>query len=195
MSQSIAKYKAMLAQLLPPGDAFKNTDGWLGRVLESIAAELVRVDTRTDDLIREADPRTTYELLPDWERVCGLPDECTGAGKTVEERVQILVAKLIQRGGQSRAFFKELAAALGYDADIIEFEPFCAGSSAGDPDYNNDWSHAFALVIPDEITVRYFSAGRSVAGEPLATWGDDALECIVSRAKPAHATVLFYYGE
>lgn len=39
-----------------------------------------------------------------------------------------------------------------------------------------------------------FSAGRSAAGDPLAAWGNVPLECVLTRAKPAHTTVLFAYG-
>ena len=195
MGGSVDNYAEQLAQLLPSGDAFANTDGDLGKVLESPAVELARVDSRAEDMLREADPRTTYEMLPDWERVCGLPDECTGGAETVEERRLLVTAKVVQRGGQSRAYLEGLAAALGYDAELQEYTAFCAGDDAGDPCYDDDWAHAFTVLVPEGTTIRYFAASSGCAGEPLATWGDDALECVISRAKPAHSTVLFAYGE
>jgi uncharacterized protein YmfQ (DUF2313 family) len=196
MGGSIDNYKAQLGQLLPPGKAFANSDNSkLGDLLAAQSVELARVDGRAEDMILEADPRTTNEMLPDWERVCGLPDECTGGGETVEERRQLVTAKYTQRGGQSPGFFQELAATLGYDVEIEEYHAFRVGDDTGDPAYDDDWAHAFSVLVPDETTVRYFASFSGCAGEPLATWGDDALECVITRAKPAHSTVLFAYGE
>ncbi len=195
MGRSVDTYRAELAQLLPPGDAFANTEGSeLANVLTATADELVRVDGRAQDLIREADPRTTDEMIEDWERVCGLPDDCTGGAETAEERRLLVTAKIVERGGQSISFFESLAAALDYDVEIEEYHAFRAGDDAGDPAYDDDWAHVFGVLVPDEVTVRWFKAGAARAGDPLATWGDDALECVFSRAKPAHSIALFFYG-
>ena len=52
-----------------------------------------------------------YELLPAWERVLGLtPDQAASTGV----RVAAVVAKIRAKGGLSRPFFINLAAAMGY---------------------------------------------------------------------------------
>ncbi|MHC1700274.1 MAG: hypothetical protein AB9900_04730 [Humidesulfovibrio sp.] len=43
--------------------------------------------------------------------------------------------------------------------------------------------------------MRYFSVGQSCVGEPLASWGDELLECTVRDRAPAHTIVQFAYGE
>ena len=187
------QYRDQLIGLLPRGDAWRrDPESWLGRLLHGIAEELARIDARAVDLQNEADPRTCYETLADWERVCGLPDECTGAGETLAERKSRIWAKIIESGGQSRRYFRNLAAALGYDVEIEEYDRLRVGDRVMERCCGEDWMHAFAVVAP-ETTIRYARASALCAGERLATWGDDALECVIARAKPAHATVLHIY--
>src|SRR3546814_16731414 len=97
-----AAYLAQLQTLLPPGDAWpRDPDAVLTRMLDAFAAALAQVDGRAGDLITEADPRSTDELLEDWERVTGLPDPCAGDEQTAEGRRGRVVKKLPNRGGQS----------------------------------------------------------------------------------------------
>ncbi|WP_157081126.1 putative phage tail protein, partial [Novosphingobium naphthalenivorans] len=101
-----AAYARQMKQLLPKGAAWDFApDGTFARLLLALAAEFARIDSRALDLIGEADPRTTLELLPDWERVAGLPDSCTGAPDEVAERQAALHQKIAGVGGQNKAAF------------------------------------------------------------------------------------------
>lgn len=196
MGIDAAGYLAHLQALLPPGAAWtRERDANLAKLLRALAEELARVDGRAVDLLRECDPRTAFEMLSDWERVTGLPDQCTGALITIQERRQAVAMKLASTGGQSRQYFIDLAAALGVEITITEFLPFQAGRSvAGDALYNDDgWRHFWKVNSPETTNVNYFRAGMSAAGEPLRTWGDKSLECIINVRKPAHTTVFFAY--
>ena len=65
------------------------------------------VDGRAADLLEiESDPRTTVELLPDWERAWGLPDPCFPNATSIAERQNMLVLVMTLLGGQSRAFYR-----------------------------------------------------------------------------------------
>lgn len=195
MAGTVAGYIELLAALLPPGVAWRSEDGsTMDDLLGAMAEEFARVDGRADDLHDEADPRTTVELLADWERIAGLPDTClAGATQTMQERRAALVGRLTARGGQSRQFFIDLAASLGYTVTITEFRPFRAGiSTAGDALTNGDWIFAWRVNAP-ETTIVSFRAGLSAAGEPLRTWGNTRLECAIERLAPAHTIVLFGY--
>jgi uncharacterized protein YmfQ (DUF2313 family) len=80
-------YFAQLVLLQPPGAALpRDEDTDWGRLLRGLSLEYERVDGRGDVLIMESDPRLTLELLSDWERAYGLPDMCTVAGTTLQER-------------------------------------------------------------------------------------------------------------
>jgi uncharacterized protein YmfQ (DUF2313 family) len=67
--------------------------------------------------------------------------------------------------------------------------------SAGDPAAGADWAFAWRVEAPANSTTSLFAAGASAAGERLATWGNDKLECLVRSAAPAHTVVQFAYHE
>lgn len=197
MAVSAEQYARQLRALLPTGPAWDEQDKEtvMTRLLEAVADELARIDARSDDLLREWNPSTTLELLPDWERVMGLPDECVGVAQTVPERRDAIIAKLTLIGGQSRQFFIDLAAALGYTITITEFQEFQAGfSCAGDPCCGEAWAYAWQVNGP-EVTVRVFLCGQNSSGDRLRTWGNEKLECAITQRKPAHTHVLFAYGD
>lgn len=192
-----ADYLEQLKALLPPGQAFPREAGTtLHDLLDGMSIELARVDARGNALPLEANPSSTVELLTDWERVAGLPDKCSGTlEETIQGRKQALLAKLTSTGGQSIAYFTELAAALGYEVTIEEFRPFRAGlSRAGDALTNGAWVFTWRVRAAATAIIS-FRAGMSVAGERLRTWGNDTLECKINQLKPAHTVALFAYGE
>ncbi|MGY2185508.1 YmfQ family protein [Pseudomonas sp. SDO5591_S426] len=192
-----ADYLEQLKTLLPPGQAFPRDAGTtLNNLLDGMSIELARVDGRGESLPIEANPASTNEMLADWERVAGLPDKCSGVlEETLQGRKNALLTKLTSTGGQSPAYFIELAASLGYTVTIEVFRPFRAGVSvAGDPLTNGPWAFTWLIRAP-EVSVTEFRAGRSAAGERLRTWGNDTLECKINQLKPAHTVALFAYGD
>lgn len=191
---SADQYRDALHTLQPPGVALPSEAGskWAVLLL-ALAAEFERVDSSGESLIDEADPRTTTQLLADWELVAGLPDVCAPETQTTTERRAALVAKLTNLGGQSRQFFIELAARLGYTVTITEFRPFRVGqNAAGDALHGDDWIFAWRVNAPSGV-VREFEVGQSAAGDPLRSWGDSMLECAVVQRKPAQTQVFFAY--
>lgn len=194
MNATPEAYQSLLMALLPQGAAWpRDPDTTLSRVLLALADGLARAQARTDNLVIEADPRMTLELLPDWERAFGLPDPCAGAG-TLQERRAWLVLRMTMIGGQSRAFFIGLAALLGYTITIREHQPFQAGRShAGDPCENEPWRFVWE-VHETHVAEWFFRAGQSAAGDPLVDRPTGILECLFTRLKPAHTNVIFTYG-
>jgi uncharacterized protein YmfQ (DUF2313 family) len=200
--RTAADYTGQLQALLPQGRAWpREPDTWLGRLLAALAEEFARVDGRAMNLLDEADPFTTLELLPEWERLAGLPDPCLPIADTTRERQLAVAAKIAGIGGQTPAFFIELAAKAGLEVVIEEFEPFVAGSGAGDELFDDPWRHVFLVraVAPSEaigegftLSLIDFTAGSS-AGERLRNWGATNVECLIARARPAHSISLFGY--
>lgn len=189
----LSKYATMIQNLLPVGLAWPRQSATnMESFLEAISGEFMRVDTRVDDMLREAYPLTTSELLTDWERVTGLPEECEGLAETTQRRREAVHQKLSAIGGQSPGYYIDVAARLGYEITITEFSPFVAGDSAGDSAWGDDWAYAWQVNAPEE-TVSFFAAGEGSAGDPLASWGNQLLECVITRLKPAHTIVIFAY--
>lgn len=135
------EYRRALANLLPRGIAWPrlfdpNPDPQdperkttvLMRVVHGLAGILGFIDNRAADMLEiESDPRTTVELLPDWERNWGLPDPCYAEPVGIADRQRALVQRMTLMGGQSRQFFYDVAAFLGYTITISEYRPFMVG--------------------------------------------------------------------
>lgn len=187
-------YAALLSDLLPSGLVWPREAGsTLQLFLAALAVEMARLHERSSDLVAEGDPRLTSELLPDWERVAGLPDPCVGAGQTLAVRRAALETRLTNVGGQSRAFFLEVASRLGYTITIDEFFSEAAAISAGIPYTGTSWAYTWRINSSAQ-TVRRFRAGSSTAGERVRSWGNVLLECVMNRLKPAHTVLLFAYA-
>lgn len=190
------KYKTVLHNLLPLGKIWnKSSNNYLSKLLEGIGAEFQRVENRALDLLKESDPRTASESLEDWERFLGLPDDCdVDNDSSLERRYKLINRALSFRGGQTPQYFIDYIKALGFDATIYEYKEFRAGlSSAGDPISNGiEWVNTWQLNLP--ATLAYdFSAGVSVAGEPLRVFRNESVECSVGHIKPAQTKVIFAF--
>ena len=194
MAYSADDYKHQAQKLSPKGAAWPidEPESLLNKLLGALSIESERIDNRAEDLLKEVDPRQTSELLADFERLCGLPEGCYPVPESTIERRNAVIAKLLARGGQSRQYFIDVAASLGIPITIEEFEPLKAGFRAGDRCYSQEWRWVWRVHAPS-VTIYKFRAGQSKAGDPLATWGNKMLECIIKRLKPAHTKVLFAY--
>jgi uncharacterized protein YmfQ (DUF2313 family) len=194
MAIKIQQYVNMLMALMPRGLLWEQLqeDLTFVGIVESVAEEFALLDAREDDLLDEADPRTTYEMLPEWETAYKLPDPCVDEPLTIELRQKTLVTKVTNKGGQSRQFFIDLAKNLGYDITITEFSRWTVADRVDKPLLGEDWNFAWQVNAPSE-TVTYWTA-RSRVDEPLATWGNKRLECALTRLKPDHTTLIFSYG-
>lgn len=182
-----ADYTQALADLLPFGLAWP-------RHLESITMHVVHglsciwefVDGRAADLLEiESDPRTTTELLPDWERNWGLPDPCFPPNLTIDQRRKFLVQRMTLLGGQSRAFFIDVARQLGYDITITEYRPFMVGLDVcGDGRVYGDGTQPYHSPAPpwwyDKDSVQNTN-GQDVGSGELSEWPNYGLGPIENR--------------
>lgn len=187
-------YLWQFQRLLPRGRVWHRGWGTLqAEALLTLMPTWVRLHVRADNLIADAFPCSTIELLPEWEATLGLPDPCTGPLATLQQRTAAVCGKFAARGGQSREYFIHLAASLGFEIEIETYSPFYASRShAGDPIYDEKWAYAWR-VIAAETQVLYFTASMSAAGDPLATWGNEILQCEFENYKPAHTEIVFSY--
>ncbi|MDF7777859.1 DUF2313 domain-containing protein [Sphingomonas sp. AOB5] len=191
-------YLGQMQALLPTGAAWpRERTSWLARLLRGMAEEPARLDARMAQLEDEADPRTAFELLPDWERVLGLPDPCTPAETTIAARQAACWRKLAFQAGQTPAFYIEMAATLGFDIEIHEFDPdvddFDGALTALITD--GRWRYVWRVHVLNAGTFSVFRMGDLFGGRFVE--GDAALvlECVFRGAKPAHTHVIFSYPE
>lgn len=188
--------------LMPPGLAWvRDADTILTSFLRALAYSFARVSRRALDLLEEVDPRTTYELLEDWERVYGLPDDCA-TPTTLAGRRAALLAKMNGNLDPSKANLIARALIVGYDLMIYEYKRddlFDCESSCEDFLYDDKWMYlwsatywpgdsdaelicALEQVTPDH-TVLYDGVRRwqVVAASEASTWRSIAWSPSVQR--------------
>ena len=207
-------YAQSFLSLLPTGQAWpRSPDSTLVQACNGLSDYWGFVDGRAADLLEiESDPRTTFELITDWERAFGLPDPClTNPPTDLISRRIALVAQMTLLGAQSRAFFYGVAAMLGIQITITEHAPYMCGVSwVGDTRgyYDKvDTTHYRWELGPPEIRFYwsihvsgkqfiYFSCNSSQTGiDRLLRIGIQAdLECFFNRWKPAHTQIVFDYS-
>jgi uncharacterized protein YmfQ (DUF2313 family) len=192
---SATDYFWQFQRLLPRGRVWQRGWGTLqAELLLTLMPTWARLHGRLNDLIAEIFPCSTYQLLPEWEATLGLPDECIGPLDTIQQRQVAVCTKFRARGGQSVDYFIALAAAAGFEITIEQFAPFRASiNCAGDPLYSEDWTYVWRITAPMD-TIVYFCADVSHAGEPLASWGNQTLMCLIERYAPAHTDVIWDFG-
>jgi uncharacterized protein YmfQ (DUF2313 family) len=119
-------YADAMQALLPLGQAWpRDDDSALMKVVRGLCRIWGDFEIRASKLLEmESDPRSTIELLPDWERNWGLPDPCYSSPQSIAERQFALVQRMTIEGAQSREFFIEIAASIGYTITITEYRPF-----------------------------------------------------------------------
>jgi uncharacterized protein YmfQ (DUF2313 family) len=189
-----ADWTRMLLDLLPVGAAWpREPDTTLMRFWSAVAIEPTRIQGRDCDLLAESYPCGAEELLADWERAVGLPNECTELVPwTVAERQALVCAWLAMAGGQSIAYFTGLAALFGYTITITEHRPFRMGAAqAGCTAANN--CPFWWIVSVEGVPRTTPRAGCTRAGEPPCGTGALIIECLFNLFKPAHTTVTFRY--
>lgn len=188
---SIDDLARALHALMPRGPVWpREESGTQHKVIKGLAGAYSRITGRGLDLLSDANPATTYELLREWEETLGLPGTCgQSTGQTVQDRQSAVVAALIEEGGQTPAYFIRIAATLGYSITITTFSPFRVTSRVDAPLCDSAWSFAWQ-VNGAAYRVTNFSVNSTV-DEPLASWSDITLACVFERIKPAHTTVIF----
>ena len=187
-------FSQALRNLLPRGRAWNTDAGSVqGQAVSAYAPTFRRNSDSALELVVDAFPASTVNLLNEWESTLGLPDPCAGVSPTLQARRNQVVARFSSTGGQSVSDFVAFAAGLGYAITVRQYAPFRVGQSAcGDPLSGQDWAHTWA-VETSQNTPSYFRTGRARLGEALSTWGNAVLECEIQSIAPSHTILQFHY--
>ena len=193
MALSVDEYVQAVRKLLPRGAAWQTEPGTrLSGLLRGFAEELVRVGVRALTLIEESDPRTTVEMLADYERVYGLPDPCVGEEQTTPQRRASLLQKITSVGGQTPAYYISVAAVLGFTVTITEFSAHTVEHDVEHPIYDIQWTFAWQVNAPLN-TVGHITVEDSVE-DAISWFGNEQLECVLERIRPAHTVLIVAYS-
>lgn len=194
MGLTASQYSEQLRALLPSGAALNDGgQGVLTQLLDGLAQEFARVDASAAALVDESIPDTTLQLLPDWERVCALPDNCTPAGQSIAQRRQAVIARLLGNGTPSIPYLTQLAAQLGYTITIVKRSARRYRAAMGTPYGLTAWQFVWEVHAPLNTVMRR-AYGSAVMGTPYSSWQNAVLECVMRQHAPAHTIVNFIYS-
>lgn len=160
------------------------------KLLSAFGAELDRLELRARDLREEGDPRTTAEMLPDWERILKI-----AAFGSFIQRERTAAALYAMRGGQSVAYLVRVAQAIGYSATISEYPAFVPPPLGGQELTEEQKKFCFRVSVQDASTV-VFTVGMKI-GQPLRLYGVDSvdLKAMIAALKPAHTYAALAFTE
>lgn len=186
-------HNELLTLLLPPV-SYAPSGGTLQAELTAEGKALDTIQVSARYVVGGVTPFLAQQLLPNWERVCGITPP---ASAPYQQRLQAVLAKLAEIGGLSIPYFIRLAAGLGYQISINEPQPFRAGvNRAGDMLWVPDILWVWQVVVrSSNLRIFRFQAGLAAAGEPLTSFGDSVIEAMFNDLKPAHTYVYIAYQE
>ena len=181
-SFSSADFTSALLGLLPRGRVWpKEISSVQAQAASCFAPTFQRISDTAVDLIADAFPGTTSDLLSEWELTLGLPDACTVPGsQTIAERQRAVAEKISAAGGPQRSYYLQMATQLGLSAIIDEFQEACVGpTSVGDFLYGDGWPWSWVVSIDPD----YYGT------LPAAT-----LNCRLGLEAPEYTTVELGFG-
>ncbi|KQZ80638.1 YmfQ family protein [Pseudomonas sp. Root562] len=196
VTRTAEEYRRQLQGLLPAGPAWDpELVPEIALVLDGVAVEFSRLDARAVDLLNEMDPAGVNELVPDWESIMGLPDSCLGPNPAFEDRRLAVRRRLVEVGGQSRAYFLDIAVSQGYpNATITEHRAPRMGRSRFGSAHFGTWRAQFMWTLNTGGRHRQGRRfGVSYWGERFGSNPGNALECLIRRPAPAHTVVHINY--
>jgi uncharacterized protein YmfQ (DUF2313 family) len=185
---------ANLLKLLLPPVAYDKNGPALSAAIEAEGIELDKFQGTVGAALLEIDARSATYLLPDFERVYGLPDECRGAAETITDRRLRLAAKIAETGGISRSYFQTLAAALGYqNVTITSFKQTTCEAPCDAQLLDESWRFGWRVNLPGQADVHRYASCEAGCGDSLETYKQGPLECLLNKLSPPESVVMFNY--
>lgn len=176
---TLEEHRFSLASFVP-NDKLHATKNLPGEVLHDIllglSHELLRCETALVTLQNDFFPSGTDALLPEWERVLGIPDSCFSGTGTVEERQRDVLIKLASLGVQTAADFINLATLFGVNANVAP------GNTVASFPYT--FPILFLTAADSRFTIIVDFTGPS--SPAVAT-----MECLFNKLKPANTQLIF----
>ena len=156
-----------IARLFPLWVYFDRLRVIIGR---GLARYISRWYKLREAFIRNWDPRTAEELLPDWEGLFELEPAPTA---TLEDRRQAALAKLRSVGGSTKAYYEQVAIDFGY-LDVVVTDvglpATCTGTCVAQL-LGGEWLLVFKLTAASQGLVRDNQLEILINGQPLlAGW-------------------------
>ena len=188
---TIEQHAVALSRFFPGGPLFGSTNSTgtvLGDLITGLAFEMQRAEEYVKSLQDELIPDMTSNLIPDWERVVGIPDGCfDGTGSNDKRRSDILV-KLASLGIQTSQDFEDLATLFGFTITVLSGTDWAGGGPFPFGPIDNEQDARFTIVVLFTNTGPVFPLTFPIS------FGSDIqgfLECLFNKLKPANCQITF----
>ena len=190
-------YRDQLHALLPSGPAWSPEAGTvLDLLLDALASQMAGVDSAGVNLLDEIRPPTTVDLLPDWERVVGLPDICSVLGSTITVRRASLLEKLVTKPTLNASEFVRIGRTFGVEIVVEEHDQTRADAIMGLDTTNGKWRFVWWISIPTSADVVRLTTLSTVKTPFRSVGRNTEMECRLQNAAPAHThLVIGYFSE
>lgn len=187
-------YTEQLHALLPRGRAWAREPGTgMAALIAAIAQRFAELDGVFSRLLEDIRPNTTVDLLPEWERLVGLPDDCSALGAGLLQRRGAVLDKIVSQPNLNPSSYEALAAKMGAEITIAEHDQARAGRIAGLDTTNGKWRFVWWVRIDNDST-RFFTT-LSDTETPLVDFDRNTeLECRLRKAAPAHTHLVVGYA-
>lgn len=180
-----------LASTIPDGRAWqaKSLPGTnMYAVVSACAAEFREIQIQIETLASEFDINLSDQLLPDWEKSCGLPEECIGQMASLTDRRNAVILRLRKIPFVTKEDYENLAFQLaglnvtvtpGAEIELFPLDfpiPFSSGNSY------------FKL---------YVTFNDAIGGFPylfpfnFVSTGDNIIRCVFEQIAPANVLIIF----
>ena len=196
-------YRDQLHALLPAGRAWpEEADTTLDALVRAIAAEIAEVDLHDANLLEEIRPNTTFDLLPEWERVAGLPDVCSVLGATVAVRRASLLEKLVTKPTLHSSEFERIGRTYGVDIVVEDLDQTRAEALATEllmdgitlDVSGGKWRFVWWITIPTSADVVRLTTLSDVTTPFRSVGRNTEMECRLENAAPAHTRLEIGYN-
>ena len=142
-------------------------------------------------LRKELDPRTTENMIEEWERSVGLPDACiVNRVLTLQERRDLVLLRLRNEPIVTSVQMQDLVNYLtGYDAVVMP------RSKPTNPLFDVTQKFVLDVFVDFDDSVGFdggddFDGGAEFDGDPYPT----IVECVLNRVKPCNVILNVYYS-
>ena len=179
-------YLEQLQALLPRGRAWTRASGaTLTALLKAFAAGMARLDLKALQARVDILPSRTTDLLADWERTVGLPDDCSDPASGLAARRAAVIERLVSRVDLNPQTFVDLAASFGLTVTVDEHDEARAQAISGIDASGELWRHVWWITITADES-RFFSVLSDVTDSLLDFEVSDEFVCRLRRLNPDH---------
>lgn len=181
---SAADYLGAMQALMPRGAIWSRDPSTVqAKVLAGLTKSYEVQNARANYLLVDGFPRTTNELLPEWEASLGLPSSAAGPAPALLARQALVVARFVGAGGVSIPCFTRYAGLLGFGVAVQGHAPFrCGQSRCGHTVGAPEQMYVLTIVTP------------GATATPFGAYGPAVLQSELLRIAPPYAVLNFLFS-